>query len=455
MRMPLPAAPPEALPTAPAPTSLGDARSGRRAILGYLVPGLGLVAAAVATGLDFVPYHDEQYYIPLSRRFAKGISVELIRTYDGIASSPGPLLYTTYAAFIQVVGDGIRSMRSVSILIMGLFGAVAVDVGRLAGVRDRNLIWFGLAVLALPHFSSSGITVLSEPMALLGGGLAVDFWLRGMRSGRVGWFWLSALPLAVSINVRPTQLSLVLALAAVGVLTRGARLPMLAAPAVAVLAQVPHWSLWGGLYSPTQANGMIQGVSPKAGINVATLVHLVALVGFVLWPALLAAPRRVRGSRLVWAAMAVGAVTLYAAFRPDLAPRFSGPLATLGRARGGLLAPLLALPYLAGALLVAWASRLALDGSRPAADRTLAAVALSSVLIYVLSPLAFERYALTSTPFWIALVVPRIDDGRPALRAVWRAWVVVLMVTAALAIVAIDRDRPVGRWEMTAGLAPR
>ena len=194
------------------PASLGGAGADRALIFGYLIPGLGLLGAAVATRLDFPLYHDEQYYIPLSRRFARGISVDLIRTYDGIASSPGPLLYATYAAFIQVIGDSIRSMRAVSILIMGLFGAVAVDVGRLAGIR--NLAWFGLAVLTLPHFASSGITVLSEPVALLGSGLAVNFWLRGLRTGRVGWFWLSALPLAVSINVRPTQLPLAPALMA-------------------------------------------------------------------------------------------------------------------------------------------------------------------------------------------------------------------------------------------------
>ena len=51
---------------------------------------------------------------------------------------------------------------------------------------------------------------------------------------------------------------------------------------------------------------------------------------------------------------------------------------------------MLALPYLAGALLTIWAGHLALDGSRSAVDRTLAAAALSSLLIYVLSPLAFR-----------------------------------------------------------------
>ncbi len=426
-------------------------RSDWRIILGYLIPGLGLVAIALTTGLDFAPYHDEQFYIPLSHRFAHGITLRLIRTYDGFASSAGPLMYATYGAWLRIVGDGARAARSFSVLLMSLAGVVAVDVGRLSGVR--NLIWFGLAVLALPHYATCGITVLSEPMALLGGLLAVDCWLRGLRSRRDGWFWLAAFPMAVAINARPTQLGLVLALSAIGSLVDGIRLAKLAPPALAILAQVPHWCLWGGPFPPTQTSGMIPGLETRAGVNLTTLVHLISFVGFVLWPALIAGMRRVGPPRLSWVVVSIviAIVTIYAMYRPDLAARFAGPLATLGRARGGILRPLLAVLYFAGALMVVWAARLMADGSCPAVARTVAAVALANLLIYVLSPLAFERYSLMSTPLWLAFLVPQIEQLATAW-AVWRVWILALIVGAALSVIAIERSRPVGQWELTAWL---
>jgi hypothetical protein len=412
-----------------------------RRLLAAATPGLGLALTALVTRLGFATYHDEGYYLPLARKFAEGLSLDLIRTYDGIPSALGPVFYLVHGLWLRLAGDSLLMARILTVLIGSAVGAVVVEIGRVAGVRHP--IWFGLAVLGLPHFATCGITMLSEPMALLGSTLGVYCWLRGLVSERPGWFLVASIPLALAIDVRVTQLALVPALLFVGLAAAGAKAARMASMALALAPQVPVWWLWGGLLPPTQRRGVVlPGAEAQAGINLPTFVHLATVLGFLAWPVFPALAPRIRRDWKLWGLMIACAVGLYLAARPDYSFRFAGPLSTLARVRGGLLRPALAPFAVAGCLLTLWGVLLVLDRREAVVDRALAAVGVAGLGIYVLSPLAFERYALTCSPFWLALIGPRLEDRRWCW-ALWRAWVVALLVMAVASVAVLFYGPPI------------
>src|SRR5262249_62122845 len=131
--------------------------------------------------------------------------------------------------------------------------------------------------------------------------------LRGFLSDRPRWFLLPTMPLALALDVRPTQLALIPALLFVGLTTTGPKLARVVSLALAVASRLPLWWLWGGLLPPTQRSGtVLQGSEAEAGINLPTLIHLTTVVGFLAWPAFPALIPRLRRAWWPWTVDLVG-----------------------------------------------------------------------------------------------------------------------------------------------------
>jgi hypothetical protein len=396
----------------------------RRVWAGVAVPAVALLAAATVTGLRFPPYHDERLYLPLIADYSRGFDAGRIATYRDTQILTGPAMFLTYSVWARLVGLDPARLRTLSAVLAAAAGAgfVAIDA-RLGGKRP---VLVGLAVCALPLFLVTGTTVLSEPLSLAAAALGTTLWLGGA-GGRSGSSrcWLSALPLAVAANARAPWLALPLALAVAGAAI--VRRPAAAiAPALAIAAQVPLWVVWGGVIPDPgrvadQAAGM--GIPAQAGLHPESLLHQLAVAGFAFWPAL-----RVRRAppRLALPWMLLG-IVLYAAFAPDMTFRFGGPLRALAALGGGLMRPLLPAAALCGWALALQVGTDVLDGGRPPAARSLGVAALLGVGIYLASPISFDRYSLTFTPFWLLALAPALGR-RPRL---WGGWLAAELAVAA------------------------
>jgi hypothetical protein len=412
----------------------GDGRQGWPAALAALMPGLGAVLVALITRLDFPPYHDEQNYLLLSRAFARGVTYERLTRFEGIASAIGPGMYLVYGGWFRLTGDdSLRTGRVLSVVWAGLGGAVLVSLGRF--VAPKRPLWLGMSVLALPYFLATAITMLSEPICLLASALGIGGWLLGATTGRGFWFWLAVLPLALALNVRLPNLALPIALAASGLIVlrrRDAALVSL----LAIAAQTPLWMLWGSLMPPTQGLGVIREVSgQRAGFHPTSLAHLLAMLGLALWPAL-RWPRRC----WIWALWILAGLIYGMFILPGLDVRFAGPLQKLGTLRGGVLRPLLILPFLAGLGLAALGARRALDPARSVASRTFLLLGLAGLGIFLASPLGFERYSLMFIHYWMLAFWPDLMQRR----GLWGAWLTALLALDAILVWVVARGAPLG-----------
>jgi hypothetical protein len=196
------------------------------------------------------------------------------------------------------------------------------------------------------------------------------------------------------------------------------------APALAVAAQVPLWIAWGAIMPPAREVAVLRGVDPRAGLHIDSELHMIVIVGFLFWPAL----ERVRPA--VAAAWSLAGLALYYLFTPDMGPRFGGPLRVMTGPLGWPGRVLLAAAFLAGWNLIAQVAAQALDPSRPVPRRSLALLALAITGIYAASPLGFDRYSLTFSPFWLLCLASGLEAG--PRRWAWAAWLLCLAAPAAL-----------------------
>jgi hypothetical protein len=391
--------------------------------LGAALPAIVLLSGAVAVGLHFRPYHDESLYRPLIIDYSRKFDAQRIITYKDTTILTGPVTFLVYSVWARLVGVGLPALRSLSVLFAAAAGAFLVATDNRLGRKHAVLV--GLTVCALPMFLATGTLVLSEPLSLAAAAVGTFLWVDGARDpSRSNRLWLSAVPLAVAANARATWLALPLSLCVGGAVI--VRRPAAAiAPALAIAAQVPLWVLWGGLIpDPGRAvnEAAAAGVGTRPGLHPESALHQLTIAGFVFWPAIRIRRDRIRATVLY---LFVG-LALYVAFSPDMAFRFSGPLRAITTLRGGILRPLLPVMALCGWMLAMQIATGIIVGESPPVERSLAVTALFGWGTYLASPIAFDRYSLTFTPFWLLVLAPSLGR-RPRI---WSFWLVALLAVA-------------------------
>jgi len=412
------------------------------------VAALVIVALALGTGSRPIQW-DEKYVRPvLDAIFASRWSLHSLIDYD---DTKGPAFFWLYAAFGEVFGRDLATLRSLSIIVTALWAASLVG---LLDVKERSagqIAVVALLAMPLPYSLVMSQLVMSEPSFLLGGALMAVAGARALSSERhrtrlVHGPILFGVLFAVLLHHR---IHVVAPAAAIVMLAanrdRWKSWPWLVAGLLAGLSRVPLLVRWDGLVGPSFQDRY------SIGLRLDSLVYLSAALLPTIGLTLVAAfmQRRQLGR------MGVGAILILGGFgaglvtvaRPAVSSdaqvlNFAGPVATLLRPiadspmlLSGAFAVLCALGVMSMAAMVALTWRHSSDSS-PLARCGSQLACLTIVFGWLLSAAAggdvYDRYLLAFTFLWPVLCVRVFPRPLVVVQVVWQLVLSAVQVSAHL-----------------------
>ncbi len=379
--------------------------SGRGMLVVVLISSSAAIAAG-ALGADREPFsHDEFIYFDLLVRFTEPWSWSLLRDYDGVPASPGPVFFVTYGAVGGIFGHSFAVYRFTSLALTCL---TVLTVWRFGATRGGERRVSPLLLWLHPYVFAMAFSVMAEPLTMLLTALGLTAYAgavdRSRDVGRWRLLLLGGVCVTLALHVRIHALIAPVGLLAVLLATRERDWRVWGLALAPLCLRVPLMLYQGGLAVDRTA---FEGTKPELGFAPTHLnffLTWLAINFFVLLPG--------GGWRLWRAIILIGVLTpIYVLLPPDyLSFGHMGALRTLAD-RADLSTPMTqVLLYPAWALGVLIASQLARDWLRlgpvplladasGAAVRTarrsdgllaIAALALGAALM--VSTAAFERY---------------------------------------------------------------
>lgn len=170
---------------------------------GLLVLTTVTAIAAGALSEDRKPFgkDDEHIYVRVTRLFEKGMSLELLRRYEGEPASPAPLFFVVYAAIGRILGSSYLVYRSVSLVITLLATLGVWAYTRFEAPRDERHCFPQLLYL-FPYIFCMGFSVMAEPLTLLLTVLGLIGYLHGLTRRSDTALLLGTLTLTAALHVR-------------------------------------------------------------------------------------------------------------------------------------------------------------------------------------------------------------------------------------------------------------
>lgn len=122
---------------------------------------------------------DEATYMRVISLFDKGLSLDLLRSYEGEPASPAPLFFIIYAWCGKLLGFSYPVFRALSLLVTLLAMLCLWIFLRRQPLHDER-VFFPLLAFLFPYIFCMGFSVMAEPLTLLLTVLGLCCYLRGL-----------------------------------------------------------------------------------------------------------------------------------------------------------------------------------------------------------------------------------------------------------------------------------
>jgi hypothetical protein len=366
-----------------------------------LVSAAALLLGALSEGRSLFD-GDEEIYLRVARIFENGLSLELLRTYEGEPASPAPLFFIVYSLVGKAFGYTYSVLRGFSYLLtlLAVFTVwFSIRPARSKGDRD----FFPWLLILFPYIFCMGFAVMAEPLTLLLTVVGMCLYMTGLDRRSNLYLLLGSIAVTGAMYVRIHAMFAPAALMAVLFLRRDwspLRWFLAVAP---FLTRMPLVYLQGGL---TVSRESFDNTKPELGFTPTNIHFFFAWLGYSFFPLLWWCTKRWRVNLVITAAL----TPVFLLFAPDfLGPEHYGALNTFFTKFGieSSLAPWVILP--------AWATGCFLSIDLLQRILTLTSIREayfgSCLLLFMLSlcfsTVAFERYYQLAVPIVVLLGVRR------------------------------------------------
>ncbi len=371
-------------------------------ILTFVTGGLVVTLAISAGLLEHAHYNDENFYNRLIRYYGGQSLFTPLHDSANHPISIGPSFFLAHRLFSGIAGSGDFQARTLSLIFMLAASAFWTSIAlRLDREMTPALI---LAFWIMPFHAVFASCALSESFMLVLMLASIRLWIAAADhkdDSRIACLLacFSGILLGLALNSKTPLLAPTVALLLIGAFRMRNPWSVLA-PLIAILMQIPFWVAWGNVFPPGQRQGMMPQFAHMNGLFPDTVIHILTVSGTVLWPAF----RFDRRSRTDWFLILTG-VALWIAFGPRIDPseetryRFAGPVLQASYL-GPFVRWFLIVPFLAGWQVFCMSIRHLIRNDIDINRQAFMAAAVVSVVAFVRSPLAFDRYVVCFLPLW-------------------------------------------------------
>ncbi len=265
---------------------------------------------------------DEEIYLRVIKIFDRGLSLELLRSYQGEPASPAPLFFIIYAWWGKLFGFTYPVFRGLS-LIITLLTMLCLSVYLHKQAPHHQRIFFGLLLFLFPYIFSMGFSVMAEPLTLLFTVLGLCCYLYGLERQSDAALVLGSIAITAALYVRIQAVFALPALMIVLLLQKDRSVLRWCIAAAPILARVPLIFLQGGL---TVSREAFTNIKPELGFCLSNINFFCVWFGYLFFPLLWSC----RGRRSVNLTATVALIPFYVLATPNfLGLEHSGALRSL------------------------------------------------------------------------------------------------------------------------------
>jgi len=217
-----------------------------------IVLRIGSGVASLNPAWDEVPMHTE--YRVVQNILAHNWALSSLFDFE---DTKGPALFWAYAAWAEIFGDDIHSLRLFSNLLFILSAWPLTILAWRAGIRGWPLIVVGLLYILLPDVAVLGQLFMSEPLFLLGALWLLVVFITGVgdevdpkRRFLSPFIFCVILSLLLHVRLHAVIYAGAIVLASTVHFGLKRSWPWWIASLIAGLTRVPLWLHWEGLVSP-------------------------------------------------------------------------------------------------------------------------------------------------------------------------------------------------------------
>lgn len=252
---------------------------------------------------------DEEIYLRVIKIFDRGLSIELLRSYQGEPASPAPLFFIIYAWWGKLFGFTYSVFRGLS-LIITLLTMVCLSVYLRKQALHHQRIFFPLLLFLFPYIFSMGFSVMAEPLTLLFTVLGLCCYLYGLERQSDAALVLGSIAITAALYVRIQAVFAIPALMIVLLLQKDRSVLRWCIAVAPIFARVPLIFLQGGL---TVSREAFTDIKPELGFCVSNINFFCVWFGYLFFPLLWSC----RGRRSVNLCATVALIAFYVLATPN------------------------------------------------------------------------------------------------------------------------------------------
>ena len=390
--------------------------------------------------LNHPSVNDEDCYLPLIHHYSQFPWFAPILETNQLHTSIGPLFFIAHRAWSGLASSSDFTARLLGLCMMLTATLAWNAIGQRLGLRRPILLC--LLFLVLPYHAIFAICALAEPLMMCFLLISIWAWLAATDSLQSGsdhhykwYFCLSGISLGLAENAKQPLITVAIALALIGQF-RLKNLWSVAGPLIAITIQIPFWLLWGNIFPPGQRQGMMPQFAQMTGLYPDTSIHLLAVAGVVLWPAV-----SIRLKSIEFWVICISGIFVWILFGPNIDQnhpdrfRFVGPLLQASYHSSWIRFTLF-LPFLAGWHIFCDSAKHLFNNDISIQRQALMLASILSILGFINSPLAFDRYATCFLPLWCLAYWPTMETR--LFRTTTALCVIAIISIIMVARVAID-----------------
>lgn len=143
---------------------------------------------------------DEEIYLRVIKIFDRGLSLELLRSYQGEPASPAPIFFIIYAWWGKIFGFSYQVFRGLS-LVLTLLTMLCLSIFLRKQAQNQR-VFFPLLLFLFPYIFSMGFSVMAEPLTLLFTVVGICCYLYGLENESDVALFLGSIAITAALYVR-------------------------------------------------------------------------------------------------------------------------------------------------------------------------------------------------------------------------------------------------------------
>lgn len=266
--------------------------------------------------------NDEIIYMRVIRFFNQGISLELLRSYNGEPASPAPLFFIVYAWVGKLFGFSYSVFRGLSLGIT-LLTMVCLSVFLRQQTLQEQRVFFPLLLFLFPYIFCMGFSVMAEPLTLLFTVVGLCCYLYGLERKSDLALLIGSIAITAALYVRIHAVFASVALMIFLLLHKDRSILRWCLAALPIFARLPLIFLQDGL---TVSREAFTATKPELGFCLSNINFFLVWFGYVFFPLLWWC----RGKQWVNSTATVALIPFYLLVTPNfLSTEHNGALRSL------------------------------------------------------------------------------------------------------------------------------